>query len=347
MFASRRARPIPHRRLWGIGLFFCGSAVPETTVNFDDGISISSNSADEATIRASFPAEPQPDEKPEPEGEKPPVEAKTAEPPKIDKRTREGRKLSIQQEIDELAGQKHATAREVEEAKADLARVRSERAALAAPPKAAEPQQAQPQAQEGVTEADVDRYLKMPGAPDIEKFSSIPAYNFAVSAFVGRQVFREQQDAYAQHQAAQTRNASFQERVTAETAKDKTFPEKLKSTPIDTRVLPFLHQHKQGQDIMVYLVEHPDIAQEITRLHPIDQIGRMGEIAGELNARAVAASSGPARTPAISNAKPPIKPLGSSPNVSDDVDEADLSPDEFIRRGNIAERKRQQAGRRF
>ncbi len=319
----------------------------ETTVNFDEGISISSNHADEATIRAAFATEPPPEEKPEPEpapepeGDKPPVEAK-AEPPKIDKRTREGRKLSIQQEIDELAGQKHTTAREVEEAKAELVRLRAEKATLTAPAKPAE--RTEESAPAGVSEADIERYLKMPGAPDIEKYSSIPAYNFAVSAFVGRQVFAEQQQQYEARQVAQQRNAVFQQRVTEETAKDPAFATKLSTTPIDTRVIPFLHQHAQGQDIMVYLVEHPDLAQEIIRLHPIDQIGRMGEIAGELKARTAAASRGPAR-PAISNAKPPIKPLGSSPHVSDDTDEAELPVDEFIRRGNIAERKN--AGRRF
>lgn len=323
----------------------------ETKVNFDDGISISSNSADEATIRASFPAEPSPDEKPEPEGEKPPVEAKTAEPPKIDKRTREGKALSIQQQIDADTARKYTAKSEADAEEARLVKIRSD---IAAASKPAEPREAAAPASAGVTEAEVNRYLAMPGAPDIEKYSSIPSYNFAVAAFVAEKRFEELTMRQEQGRFVREKQAVFQTRVAAEVAKDPTFQKRYRETPVDTRTIPYIHSHPQGPDIMVYLTEHPDIAQRLASLNPTDsphptaeQIGQIGEIAGELKARAVAASSGPARPPAISNAKPPIKPLGSSPNVSDDVDEADLSPDEFIRRGNLAERKRQQAGRRF
>src|SRR5260221_11690476 len=44
----------------------------------------------------------------------------------IDKRTREGRKLTIQQEIDELTTTKHSTAKEIESARAELQRLRDQ-----------------------------------------------------------------------------------------------------------------------------------------------------------------------------------------------------------------------------
>lgn len=88
---------------------------------------------------------------------------------------------------------------------------------------------------------------------------------------------------------------------------------------------------------MVHLVNNPQVAQRLTTLNPIDQVGQIGEIVAELKLRADAASRGPARASSMSNAKPPIKPLGSAPAVSDDDDGTDdehLPLSQFVRKGN-------------
>lgn len=327
----------------------------ETTVTDLDGFSVTSNHADEAEIRAAFaqeepPAEPTPTEPPPPE----PEEGIAATPPKIDRRTKEGRALSIQQRIDADVARGHEAKRAADAEEARLATLRAELARASSPAKGAAVPEPSPVAAASavpdINDADVERFLKMPGAPDIEKYQSIPQYNFAVAMFVANKVAEERFEQLTQRnehaKMARERGAVFQARVAEETAKDATFAEKLKSTPVDTRVIPFLHQHPQGQDIMVYLVQNPDVAQAITSLHPIDQIGRMGEIAGTIKARAEAAASGPARTPPISNAKPPIKPLGSSPTVSDDVDTESESFEAHFKRENARDAKKRATGGR-
>lgn len=334
----------------------------ETTVDIE-GFSVTSNHADEAEIRAAFEPEqvplPTPDEPTEPPPPPPASEpeegkpAATGEERKLDGRTREGRAASIQKQIDADVTRRHDAKRAADAEEARLATIRAEIAKASspatgtAPVGTAAPAGAAPAVPE-IGDADVERFLKMPGAPDIEKYQSIPQYNFAVAMFVANKVAEERFEQLTQRneqaKVARERGAQFQARVTAEAAKDPTFPDKLKTTPVDTRIVPFLHGHPQGEDIMVYLVNHPDIAQEITRLHPVNQIGRMGEIAGELKALAVAASSGPARTPAISHTKPPIKPLGSSPTVSDDIDPDTESFESHFKRENARDVKRR-AGR--
>lgn len=186
-----------------------------------------------------------------------------------------------------------------------------------------------PGAAQPVSEADYNRYLSMPGAPDIEKFTSIPAYNFAVADFVAKTRFNELMTAHEQATHTRQRAAQFSERVTAEVAKDPAFAEKLRATPVDTRIIPFLHNHPQGQDVMVYLVEHPDIAQALTSLHPVDQIGRIGEIVGTLKAQSAAAPVPPAasaRPALMSQAKSVTKRVtGQPPAATDEAPGDDAS----------------------
>lgn len=284
-------------------------------------------------------SEPDPD--PEPTDPEPPTPAvAAAETPKVDKRTREGRKASIQAEIDELAARKHAAKLEVDAEEARLVTLRADAARLVTQPRMPV---AAPEATP-VPEAAYRRYLAMPDAPKPAQFTGDNAfeeYQFAVGHFVANAVATEaiaaQQQA-AQQQAAQVQaqQIPFQTRLHAEIAKDATFTQRLQQTPVDTRIIPFLHKHPQGPDVMVYLVEHPEIAQRLTTLNPIDQVGQIGEIAGLLKSRVTAAVSGPASPPPISKAKPLIKPVSAAPSASDDDDgdEGELSPEEFIRRGN-------------
>jgi hypothetical protein len=282
--------------------------------------------------------EPAPEPEPEPETKPAAVAAAASEPPKVDRRTREGRKLSIQQEIDELSSQRHATKSEVETTKTELATLKAELAALTAQKPAVVPPA--PVAPAAPSQAEWERYASMPDAPDITKFDDLAKYQFAVNTFVTRQMLNEHAQVTTQQRQIETQRIPFNTRIEAEAAKDATFTEKLLKTPVDTRIIPWLHAHPQGPDVMVYLVQHPEIAQRLTTLNPTDQVGQIGEIIGTLKSSA-AASSGPASKPVpMSRAKPVIKPVTSSPDVGnddDDGDDDDISVDEHIRRENRRE----------
>lgn len=192
-----------------------------------------------------------------------------------------------------------------------------------------------PGAAPAVSEADYNRYLSMPGAPDIEKFTSIPAYNFAVADFVAKTRFNELMAAHESRTYGQQRAAAFNDRVTVETTKDPTFAERLKITPLDLRTMPLLHRHPRGEDVMVYLVEHPEIAQRLATLHPdptspqasAEQIGLIGEIVGELKAQSAAALVPAASArPALSQAKSVTKRVtGQPPAATDEAPGDDAS----------------------
>ena len=94
-----------------------------------------------------------------------------------------------------------------------------------------------------------------------------------------------------------------------------------------------------GIELLQWLSAHPDESQRLSTLHPADTYREMGKLEGRLEA--ASSSRGPARV--VSNARAPIKPLGTSPHVSDPFEISDdLSMDEHFRRMNAADR---QAGR--
>lgn len=322
----------------------------ETTVEVD-GFSVSSNHEDADAIRAVFDAPVEPETpvaaSPSEKADTPPAaKADTAaEPPKVDRRTREGRLQTIQQQIDAETARKHTAKAEADAEEKRLADLRAEATRLATQRQPQAQQQPTPQQAQAHAQAEYKRFMAMPDAPKIADFTGETAYQdwqYAVSMFVSDKRYAElrQRDQHAQQVTRQ--QEKFTTRVQAEVAKDPTFRQKLDQTPVDMQIVPYLHAHPQGDEIMVHLVNHPEIAQRLTTLHPIAQIGQIGEIVAELRleakARADAASRGPARV-VVSNAKPPIKPLGNSPSVSDDVDEADLPIEAFVTRGNARDRK--------
>lgn len=277
--------------------------------------------------------EPEPVPEPEPEPDAAPkIAASTGEP---DKRTREGKRRSIQAEIDAETKRKYAAKQEADAEETRLAALRAERAQLATQARPAAPvAPAAPPA--AATPSAYARYSAMPDAPKIENYKTIEEYQFDVSEFVADKRFEERMAATQQQRQIAGQQQKFTTRVQAEIAKDATFADKLNATPVDTRIIPYLHSHAQGDEIMVYLVNNPQVAQRLTTLNPIEQVGEIGGIVAELKLRADAASRGPARASSMSNAKPPIKPLGSAPAVSDDDDgnDEDLPLSQFVRKGN-------------
>lgn len=87
--------------------------------------------------------------------------------------------------------------------------------------------------------------------------------------------------------------------------------------------------------LMLHLTEHDETFRRLLTLHPIQVIREIGKIEARLDT----APAGSVLTPGISQAKPPIKPVGSAPSTSDDEDlsnDADL--DKHIRVENARER---------
>ena len=282
--------------------------------------------------------EPEPTAEPEPESEKPRVAASTGAP---DKRTREGRRASIQSEIDELTAKKHAAKAEADAEETRLQTLRAQRAQVEVPQRQTQPPPQQPPAQ--TPAAEYKRFMAMPDAPKVTDFpgeNGWQEYQFAVSQFIADKRFDERMAQHQHAQTVQTNQVAFQTEMTEQVKLDPSFAQKLNATPVDTRIIPYLHSHPQGPKVMVYLVNHPQVAQRLTTLNPIDQVGQIGEIVAELKSASAAAKSGPASKPSISNAKPLIKPVSAAPTASDDDDEPDddrVSVDEHIRRENHRE----------
>lgn len=256
------------------------------------------------------------------------IEGKADDKP-IDKRTREGRKLSIQQEIDQLAAQKHDSQREFDAAKLRSAELRAEIAELEAKRAIA----GKPTDENKETPAaEWKRYSTMPDAPKPDQFpESYEDYLDARADFIATKRFEtlmQQHNANSHERGrAEQWNARFTKAQTADpTLKDRIDPK----TPATQQMRDYVIDSDKGVELLVYLSEHKSEAQRLSTLHPL----KCAEELGKLEMRLDAAHSGPAQVPAVSQAKPPIKPVDGSPNVSDEVDEGDLPPDEFIRRAN-------------
>lgn len=275
----------------------------------------------------------------DPDGEKPPVEVKTDDKPLIDRRTREGRKQSIQAEIDDLTTKKHELKRESDADAAKLVTLRAEIATLEAAK--AKPAPAEPAKS---TATDRQRYLSLPDAPKLADYDGTDGktyedYTADVATFIADRRFDERMSAHTAQQTLRTQHDAWVDRLDAAKGKDPALAAKLatlKDTPLADYTAHFLRTSKIGVDILAYLADHPDIAQRLPTLPPLTQAEELGKLEGQLSAaRAAAASPGPAPAPKISTAKPPIKPVDGSPPVSDDdADEGELPVEEFIRRGN-------------
>ena len=101
--------------------------------------------------------------------------------------------------------------------------------------------------------------------------------------------------------------------------------------------LPMQHlamESPQGIEILQWLSDNPQESQRISTLHPAETYREMGKLEARLEA---APSRASARV--VSNAKPPVRPLGTSPHVADEFAITDdLSFDEHFRRANAADR---------
>jgi hypothetical protein len=156
-----------------------------------------------------------------------------------------------------------------------------------------------------------------------------------------RQAQRQERDEQSRVQQYQTSlDTAWTDRLTA--ARDKNPNLDAELNPDTPMSLPMQHLVKDsplGIELLQWLSAHPDESQRLSTLHPADTYREMGKLEGRLEA--ASSPRGPARV--VSSAKAPIKPLGTSPPVSDPFEiNDDLSMDEHFRRMNAVDR---QAGR--
>ena len=234
-----------------------------------------------------------------------------------------------QREAERLATDAAEKAAKLEARIAELEKPKPAPVVAAAP--VAQPAVAAQPAAEPVARAAYARYMAMPDAPKIADYKTIEEYQFDVAEFVADTRFAENMQRASQMNAAQQAHAQFTQRLTEAKTRIPDFDQRFNpNTPIDTRVFPYVQRLENAPDVMLYLSDHQDIAQRLTTLHPVDQIGQIGEIAGTLKTQSAAAPSPASARPAISQAKPPTKRVsGAPPAATDEPPGDDASEAEY------------------
>lgn len=292
-----------------------------------DGVEIQSNTGTEEQLRAELGLD------------QPPVEP--AEKPRA--RSRHENPTARMIEATRIA----ATAkRERDEALADAKRIKDEndalKAAAARPPapplqEPAQPVQSPPQPVQPAASA-------LPAEdpePKIEDFKAeadpYTAWIFARNTWGTRQEIRKASQQTSEQWAAYHEAVAWEGRLEAAEKKAPGLKAKLLAATVgvDRRVMPYIRSQDYGPAVLEYLQEHQDIAQRLTTLHPVEQIGQIGEIIGSLKMRTEAAvnrGSAPPPPP-VSQARPPIRPPAgvAASAASDEPPGEDATPEEHER----------------
>ena len=186
------------------------------------------------------------------------------------------------------------------------------------------------------------RFKDIPGVPKLENFDAYEDYSMAMSAFVAdvrhHERDAERASAYQAHQHQQAQDAQTSQwngRLSEAREQNPDFDTSLNpDTPMSLPMQHLTMDSPQGIQILQWLSANPKESQRISSLHPAETYREMGKLEARLEA---APSRASAR--AVSNAKPPIRPLGTSPHVNDAFAVTDeMSFDEHFRRSNAADR---------
>jgi|TARA_R110000824_G_scaffold312071_1_gene499198 hypothetical protein len=186
------------------------------------------------------------------------------------------------------------------------------------------------------------RFKQIPGVPTVDQFDAYEDYSMAMSAFVA-DVRHHERDAerassYQAHQQQQSQDAqtaAWNGRLSEARAQNPDFDSTLKpDTPMSLPMQHLAMESPQGIEILQWLSDNPNESQRISTLHPAETYREMGKIEARLEAAPPRASAR-----AVSSAKSPIRPLGTSPHMSDQLEITDdMSFDEHFRRANAADR---------
>ena len=188
------------------------------------------------------------------------------------------------------------------------------------------------------------RLKALPGAPKADQFENYDDYTAALATFVTdtrqreydtrRQTYLQEQ---TQKEAHAVKASEWQERLTKARADNPDLDATLDpDVPMSLPMQYLAMESPVGIELLQYLSAHPDESQRMSTLHPAEVYRSMGRLEERLSA--ASPPSGPARV--ISHAKPPIKPLGSSPHTPDATAVTDdLSFEDHFKRMNAADRK--------
>lgn len=249
-----------------------------------------------------------------------------------------------QARIDEITAKHREAERRAEQAERELAALRTPKQPEAAKPAAAPDDDPEPN----------------PANYPAGEYD--PNYFKACGAHAARQEFKKQSDIAAKAHArdreitaVETRMAGFGKRLASNVKDVPAFLESIAADiiglqtsdaqalldpakPVDARnaIADCISDAENPAALMQHLHDHADIFQRLLTLHPIQAIKEMGK----LEARLEAAHSGPAKAPIVSQAKPPMKPVGGAPVVSDDAPGDDASDEEHAAYMNRLERAR-------
>jgi hypothetical protein len=189
---------------------------------------------------------------------------------------------------------------------------------------------------------DWERFKQMPGVPTVDQFTNYEDYSMAMSSFIADARYQERESeralayqAHRQREADEVKISQWNERLTAARASNPDFDTSLNlETPMSLPMQHLAMESPHGIEILQWLSDNPKESQRISTLHPAETYREMGKLEARLEA---APSRASARV--VSNAKPPVRPLGTSPHVADEfVITDDLSFDEHFRRANAADR---------
>jgi hypothetical protein len=297
------------------------------------------------------PAPPQPEpptpQPQQPEGERDPKTGQFKKPPKPrnDVQARIDQAIKSQRDAERRAEAAERRAQELEAARKPETPPPQPKPPQPPPPPqaAADPDDPEPDPENLAVYADgqFDRkYLK-----DQARWEARQEYK---AAELARQRFTAEQ---ARTRELETHATKFTERLTAADAEDPGFmdrvhPKLAGAKPISALApgerptfANFLAEQvfrsEHPRDLMLHLSDEAEV-QRLATLPPDDVIRDLARFEARLGAASPAA---PAPSVAVSHAKPPIQPLGSSPHAADPTELSDDLPiEEWIKRGNAKDR---------
>lgn len=214
-----------------------------------------------------------------------------------------------QARFNELTREKGEAVRRAEAAEAELARLRA--------PKSADDPARQPAAKpEKFTYETFEQWAAKAENADRTYDEYHDDRDAARDEFKDRQRQRQ-----AAEQQAQSTWQTYADRRAAYAAEHPDFEERIQRSPITKMPAPpyvveAVVTSEQAPALQDYFLQHPDVYQRILALSPAAAVREIGKI----EERLTAANSGPASAlkPAITAAKPLIKPVSGSPSVTDE-----------------------------
>lgn len=238
---------------------------------------------------------------------------------------------SLQTRINELTRERHETRREADAARAEVAALRLQLEQMQ------RPAQAEPS------------YVPQDGKPTADQFDNYDDFVEAKAVWAVEQRLREQQQ--REYQAQQQRQqhelqSSVAARIDAFRAEHPDYDEVVNSIGLpDTAAAGAILAHLQHSDFgpaLAYeLGKNPAEMTRLASLAPGFAVAALGRLEAQIESRTAAAHSGPVQTPAITKAKPPIKPVGGSPSVDDGPPPESASLDEHAAYWDRKEARRQ------